>query len=84
MRYISATITLREECRMILAEEFLRHAADCERMAKFTHDHQNKSVWSGMAERWVRCAELAKKHSPAVRSGDKVKGQRKPAGGRSH
>jgi hypothetical protein len=37
-----------------------------------------------MAERWVRCAELAKKHSPAVRSGDKVKGQRKPAGGRSH
>ena len=47
---------------MVLSEEFLRHAADCQRMAKFAHDRESKSVWSGMAERWFRCAEVAKKH----------------------
>ena len=69
---------------MILSEEFMRHAADCERMAKFTRDHENKSVWNGMAERWLRCAELAKKHSSATHNGDKVKSHRKRADSWSH
>jgi hypothetical protein len=70
---------------MILAEEFLRHAADCERMAKFTHDHESRSVWNGMAERWLRCAELAKKQSSATHRGDKEKkSHRKPADSWSH
>jgi hypothetical protein len=53
------------------SEEFLRHAADCQRMAKFTRDPQSKATWSRMAERWVSCAErfnsemLAAHRSPA-------------------
>jgi hypothetical protein len=46
---------------MVPSEEFLRHAAECEYMARFSHDPQSKAAWHGMAERWVRCAELAKK-----------------------
>jgi hypothetical protein len=40
------------------SEEFLRHAADCQRMAKFTRDPTSRETWSRMAERWVRCAEV--------------------------
>ena len=69
---------------MILAEEFLRHAADCERMAKFTHDRDNKSAWNGMAERWLRCAEWAKKQSSATHNGDKAKLHRRSADNSSH
>jgi len=42
------------------SEEFLRHAADCQQMAKFTRDPTSKQTWSRMAERWVRCAEVFK------------------------
>ena len=45
------------------SEDFLRHAAECEYMAKFSRDAHNKAVWRSMAERWVRCAELAKQQS---------------------
>ena len=41
------------------SEEFLRHAADCQRMAKFTHDPTSKVTWTRMAERWFvapRCS----------------------------
>src|SRR5436853_514447 len=41
-------------------EQFLQHAAECERMAAFSPSHENKLVWHRMAERWTRCAELAK------------------------
>jgi hypothetical protein len=44
------------------SEQFLRHAAECESMAKFSHDPRSRAVWHGMAERWMRCAELAKVH----------------------
>jgi hypothetical protein len=37
-------------------EEFLRHAADCEQMAKFTHDKASRLTWNRMAERWRQCA----------------------------
>ena len=53
------------------SEEFLRHAADCQRMAKFTRDPESKATWNRMAERWVSCAErfnnemLAAHRSPA-------------------
>ena len=40
------------------SEKFLRFAAECELMAKFTHSPENKTVWNRMAERWVRCARL--------------------------
>jgi hypothetical protein len=44
---------------MFPAEEFLRHAAECERMARQARDPALKAAWRGMADRWVRCAELA-------------------------
>jgi hypothetical protein len=40
------------------SERFLRFAAECELMAKFTRSRENKTVWIRMAERWVRCARL--------------------------
>jgi hypothetical protein len=42
------------------AEKFLRHAAECEQMARTMRDPESKAVWRRMAERWVRCAELAR------------------------
>src|SRR5262245_55662016 len=38
-------------------DEFLKHAADCEQMAKFARDAESKATWKRMAERWRRCAE---------------------------
>jgi hypothetical protein len=49
------------------AEEFLRHAADCQQMAKFTRDPQSRATWQRMAERWRHCAEVFTKESSAVR-----------------
>jgi hypothetical protein len=58
---------VKETLPMYPPEEFLKHAADCEQMAKFTRDPVSKATWSGMAERWLRCAELAKKQNSAAR-----------------
>jgi hypothetical protein len=49
------------------SEEFLKHAADCERMAKFTRDPTSKATWNRMAERWLRCAEVFKSQSAAAK-----------------
>ena len=38
-------------------EEFRRHAADCEHMAKFTRDRESRDTWNRMAQRWTECAE---------------------------
>ena len=38
------------------SDEFLRHAADCQQMARFTRDPASKATWSRMAERWRHCA----------------------------
>jgi hypothetical protein len=38
-------------------DEFLKHAVQCEQMAKFTRDRESKATWKRMAERWRRCAE---------------------------
>ena len=45
---------------MDLTDEFLRHAADCEQMAKFTRDPASKVTWTRMAERFQQCAEIYK------------------------
>jgi hypothetical protein len=39
-------------------EEFLKHAAECELMAKFARKPEDKATWNEMADRWLRCAEL--------------------------
>lgn len=46
------------------AEHFLRHAAECKFMAGLARDKESKRTWMGMAERWHRCAELARQQTP--------------------
>ena len=41
---------------MLPSEVFTQHAAECESMAKFSRDPEDKEVWRRMAERWMRCA----------------------------
>jgi hypothetical protein len=49
------------------AEIFLRSAVECEHLAKFVRDSQSKAAWSGMAERWLRNAELFERKEQASR-----------------
>jgi hypothetical protein len=46
---------------MVISEEFLRHAAECTLMAKTAPDRESRLAWHRMAERWARCAELARR-----------------------
>jgi hypothetical protein len=62
---------------MIPSEEFLRHAAECRRMAKSIYDPGDRALWVRMAERWNRCAELASCHDPSLQL-RKAKGFRQP------
>ena len=48
---------------MTPSEHFMRHAAECKFMADLARDPESKRTWIGMAERWHRCAELAKQQS---------------------
>jgi hypothetical protein len=43
---------------MDATDRFLRFAAECEVMAKVTRSRENKAVWNGLAQRWLRCAEM--------------------------
>jgi hypothetical protein len=43
---------------MNTSDSFLRFAAECKVMAKFSRTSESRTVWSGLAQRWVRCAEL--------------------------
>ena len=68
---------------MTPSEQFLRFAAECESMAKFTHDRENKPVWHRSAERWIRCAELAESQSVAVSVANAVGRQNRKLGMRA-
>jgi hypothetical protein len=48
-------------------DEFLKHATECEQMAKFTRDPESMATWNRMAERWRRCAEIFTSQNSAVR-----------------
>jgi len=52
---------------MTPSEHFMRHAAECEFMAKLAREPESKSVWIGMAKRWQQCAALAKEQSAHLR-----------------
>jgi hypothetical protein len=54
------------------SERFLRFAAECESMAKRSKSPQDKPFWRQLAERWMRCAELAESKDRAA------SGRRKP------
>jgi len=60
-------------------DEFLRHAADCQQTAKFARDPVSKAAWSRMAERWLRCAELAERKSSTERYAAPEKLSRRPS-----
>jgi hypothetical protein len=47
-------------------DEFLKHAVDCEQMAKFVRDPESRATWNRMAERWRRCAEKFTSESSAT------------------
>ena len=47
-------------------DEFLKHAAECELMARSARKPEDKETWRRMAERWLRCAELFTKESLAA------------------
>ena len=61
------------------SEKFLRFAAECELMAKFTHSRENRAVWTRMAERWLRCAQLYDVAGAPKRSNAAARRHRVPA-----
>jgi hypothetical protein len=61
------------------SDEFLRHAADCQQMAKFTRDPSSKATWNRMAERWLDCAERVTSQSEAIKR-NPAKRHRRAAG----
>jgi hypothetical protein len=66
------------------SEKFLRFAAECELMAKFTHSPENRTVWTRMAERWVRCARLYDRESAATHSPTPARRHRTSARSSAH
>ena len=51
------------------AQEFRNYAVGCEQMAGISRDAEARSVWLGMAERWLLCAKLAEDDETRVRLG---------------
>jgi hypothetical protein len=45
-------------------DEFLKHADDCQRMAKVARDPTTKARWRQMSQRWVQCAERPRTRMP--------------------
>jgi hypothetical protein len=43
---------------MHVADRFLKFASECQVMAQSAPQRENKRVWNGLAERWLRCAKL--------------------------
>ena len=62
---------------MNTAERFLRFAAECEAMAKFTHSRENKTVWHQLAERWLRIADLIERQNTLFDADRSMKRHRK-------
>ena len=53
---------------MHAADRFLKFAAECQAMAKSSRQQENKRVWNGLAERWLRCAKLLEQFETGLRS----------------
>jgi hypothetical protein len=43
---------------MHLCEEFRKHADDCRQTARTIKDPAAKAIWSAMADRWARAAQV--------------------------
>jgi hypothetical protein len=66
------------------SEKFLRFAAECELMAKFTRSPENKTIWTRMAERWLRCARLYDRENEIAHSAGSARRHRTPAHSSAH
>jgi flagellar biosynthesis/type III secretory pathway chaperone len=44
---------------MDTSDRFRKFAAECQTMAKLTPSRETTAVWSDLAQRWLRVAELA-------------------------
>ena len=64
---------------MYVYDEFLKHAAECERMAKFARNPASKATWSEMAARWEQCAKRAKPQQPEASYNASAKQSRRPS-----
>jgi hypothetical protein len=42
-------------------EEFRNHADECRAMARSIKDLKSRVEWNSLAERWLRCAEVAER-----------------------
>jgi hypothetical protein len=69
---------------MNASDRFLRFAAECELMAKFTPSPENEALWHRMAERWIRCAELIERQDSVAHAAGSMKRNRKPAQSFAH
>lgn len=69
---------------MTPSEKFVKFAAECELMAKLTRSPENRIVWTRMAERWLRCAELYDRESSAVHSSSMARRHRAPSQAWAH
>lgn len=47
-------------------EHFQRYAAECEAMARGTRNPRDKEVWTGLAQRWLKCAALMEREEADV------------------
>jgi hypothetical protein len=55
--------------RMLMSvKQFQRFAAECEAMANGTRNPQDKEVWIGLAQRWLRCAALVERDDADLRA----------------
>ena len=66
------------------SDEFLRHAADCQQMAKFTRDPESRATWSRMAERWIHCAKRFDKEALAAHRAPPKAPRRMPSESTAH
>ena len=71
----------------VLIAEFRRYASEAEQMARSARSAEEKKYWTGLAERWLRCAykaEQAEHRTPANpakrrRTSDPIKRKRNAA-----
>jgi hypothetical protein len=55
---------------MHVADRFLKFASECQVMAQSAPQRENKRVWNGLAERWLRCATLIEQLETDLRSSE--------------
>src|SRR5215471_4958780 len=81
---VSPPISRTVRSPMSPVDAFLRHAAECKRMAGRASDAPSRFVWIGMAERWLRCAETYESEHTSVESNRKARLRRRLARGELH